>query len=73
MGINWIKIEDEMPKDNGKIQKFLVCINRRTSCFQNCEIVTCYFTDKFHTENLNLNSETKITHWAKIEKPEEFK
>lgn len=70
MELNWIKIEDEMPIDNGHVQKFLVCIDRRTACFKNCDITTAYFTDRFRLADDSLNN--KITHWARIEKPKEL-
>ena len=72
MKINWIKGEDEMPKDNGHIQKLLVCTNMKTSCFQNCDIDVCYFTDRFRIEDSHLPNGVKITHWARIEKPQDL-
>ena len=71
MGINWIRVEDEMPIDNGRVQKFLVCTDRRTSTFGNCEIGTCFFTNQFRLEESHLMGR-KITHWAKIEKPKDL-
>lgn len=73
MGINWIRIEDEFPKDNGHIQKLLVCTNMKVSSFGNCDITTCYFTDRFRKEDSNIPAHVKITHWAKIEKPDDLK
>ena len=73
MGINWINCKDEMPVDNGKIQKFLVCTTMKTSVFQNCDIRTCYFTDRFRKEDSHIPDGIKITHWAELEKPEELK
>ena len=72
MELKWIRVEDEMPKDNGHVQKFLVCINRRTSCFQNCDIVMAYFTDRFRLHDIDNWEHFKITHWAKIEKPDDY-
>ena len=73
MGINWIKVEDELPVDNGRVQKFLVCINQNTSSFENCNIDVCYFTDRFRTECIPMfHKGLKITHWAKITKPEDL-
>ena len=71
MELNWIRVEDEMPVDNGHVQKFLVCTDRKTSCFGNCEIDTCFFTDRFCIEGSHLLG-TKITHWARIEKPKDL-
>ena len=73
MGINWIKVEEKMPVDNGKIQKFLVCTTMKTSVFQNCDIRTCYFTDRFKKEDSHIPDGIKITYWAELEKPEELK
>ena len=73
MGIDWIRVEDEMPADNGRVQKFLVCTDMKTSCFQNCNITTCYFTDRFRPEESGIFNNEKITHWAELEKPEELK
>ena len=72
MEINWIKVEDEMPVDNGKIQKFLVCTTMKTSVFQNCDIRTCYFTDRFRKDDSHIPDGIKITHWAELEKPEDL-
>lgn len=72
MGINWIRVEDELPKDNGHIQKFLVCTNVKTACFQNCDITTCYFTDKFHIKDSDISNGAVITHWARINKPSDL-
>lgn len=72
MGLNWIRVEDEMPKDNGRIQKFFVCTTTKTSCFGNCDIRTCYFTNRFRKEDSHIPSGVKITHWARIEKPEDL-
>lgn len=48
MELKWIRVEDEMPKDNGRVQKFLVCTNMKTSCFQNCNIHMCFL--RIHLE-----------------------
>lgn len=72
MGLNWIKIKDELPKDNGRIQKILVCTNRKVSSFQNCDVEIAYFTDHFHKDGLFADI-SQITHWCYIEKPEEYK
>lgn len=72
MGINWIRIRDESPKDNGRIQKLLVCTNRKVSSFQNCDIEIAYFTDHFHKDGL-IADISQITHWAKIDKPDDLK
>lgn len=68
MELNWIRAEDERPIDNGGIQKFLVCTNRPTSSFGNCNISMAYFTNKSH-----LDKGVKVTHWVKVEKPNEYK
>lgn len=72
MELNWIRIEDEMPVDNGKIQKFLVCTTMKTSVFGNCDIRTCYFTDRFRKEDSHIPNGVKITHWARMEKPNDL-
>lgn len=69
MELNWIRVEDDMSVDNGYVQKFLVCTTNKSSCFKNCDIKTCYFTDRFRPEKSGMFSNEKITHWAKIEKP----
>ena len=71
MELNWIRVEDEMPIDNGCIQKFLVCTNRKVSSFQNCDIEIAYFTDHFHKDGLVADI-SQITHWARIEKPNDL-
>lgn len=73
MEINWIRVEDKMPVNNGRIQKLLVCTTMKTSAFQNCDIETCYFTDRFRKEDSNIPDEIRITHWAELEKPEDLK
>lgn len=69
--MNWIKIEDGLPEDNGRIQKILVCTNLKVSSFQNCDIEIAYFTDHFHQDGL-ITDISRITHWSYIEKPEEL-
>lgn len=73
MGINWIRVEDKMPINNGHIQKLLVCTTMKTSVFQNCDIRTCYFTNRFRKEDSHIPDGIKITHWAELEKPEDLK
>ena len=72
MELNWIRVEDEMPVDNGHIQKILVCTNRKVSSFQNCDIEIAYFTYHFHKEGL-VEDISQITHWCYIEKPEDLR
>lgn len=72
MELNWIRVEDEMPVDNGHVQKFLVCTDMKTSCFGNCNITVCYFTNKFRKEDSHIPTNVKITHWARIEKPKDL-
>lgn len=71
MELKWIRVEDEKPVDNGRVQVFLVCTDRPISTFENCEVGTCFFTDRFHPEESHLLGR-KITHWARIEKPKDL-
>lgn len=72
MGLHWINIKDELPKDNGRLQKILVCTNRKTSSFQNCDVELAFFTDHFLNDGLRADI-SQITHWCYIEKPDEYK
>jgi len=69
--MNWVKIEDGLPKDNGRIQKILVCINRKSASYHNCSIELAYFTDHFHTDWL-IKDVSQITHWCYVQKPDEL-
>ena len=58
----WVDIQEELPKDNGHLQKFLVCRNRKSATNGNVSIDTEFFTNEFKNPD-------KITHWMKLPVP----
>lgn len=60
--MEWISVNDRLPEDNGKLQKFLVCRNQLSATSGNVLIETEYFTNKFS----GLNN---ITHWMQLPEP----
>lgn len=64
--MEWISVNDRLPEDNGKLQKFLVCRNQLSATGGNVLIETEYFTNKFS----GLNN---ITHWMQLPEPPKSK
>ena len=58
----WISVKNELPKDNGKLQAFLVCRNQPSATSGKVLIKTEFFTNAFNGNN-------NITHWMPLPQP----
>ena len=63
MEFTWKDYSKEQPKDNGRLQKFLVCRDKPSASCGKVSIDAEFFTDKFKDDR-------KITHWAPLPIPE---
>lgn len=60
--MEWISVNDRLPKDNGRLQVFLVCRSQHSATNRSVLLETEFFTDKFAGRN-------NITHWMPLPEP----